>query len=144
MTSPVIRVTRRYRFAASHRLHSRELSEAANGDLYGKCNNPYGHGHDYVLDVTLEGPLDRATGRVCNPATFDRLMTDSVLRDFDHKNLNEDVPEFAAAVPTSENLTEVIEARLRDSWDTAFPAGWPRLRGVRIQETKRNSFEKIR
>jgi len=140
----MILVTRRYRFAASHRLHSRELSEAANRELYGKCNNPYGHGHDYVLDVTLEGPLDETTGRVCNPARFDRLVNESVLQDLDHRNLNEDVPEFASAVPTSENLTSVIETRLRDSWDSAFPAGWPRLKAVRIQETKRNAFEKIR
>lgn len=140
----MIRVTRRYRFAASHRLHSRELPEAVNRDLYGKCNNPYGHGHDYVLDVTLEGPLDESTGRVCNPADFDQLVAESVLHDLDHKNLNEDVEEFASLVPTSENLTAVIENRLQDSWDTAFPSGWPRLKAVRIQETKRNSFEKIR
>ena len=140
----MIRMTRRYRFAASHRLHSAELSDAANSDLYGKCNNPFGHGHDYVLDVTLEGPLDLATGLVCTRATFDHLVTQTVLQDLDHRNLNEDVAEFAVAVPTSENLTEAIEARLLDSWETAFPAGWPRLKAVRIQETKRNSFEKIR
>ena len=61
----MIRITRVYRFSASHRLHSPALSDAANCDIYGKCNNPYGHGHDYILEVTAEGPLDERTGRIC-------------------------------------------------------------------------------
>lgn len=136
-----LHVTRRYRFCASHRLHSRELSEARNRELYGKCDNPYGHGHDYVLDVTVTGPLDKTTGRVCNPATLDALVTRYVLGEVDHKNLNEDIPEFAESVPTSENLTRMIEARLKHAWKSEFPEECPRLTRIRLQETKRNSFE---
>jgi 6-pyruvoyltetrahydropterin/6-carboxytetrahydropterin synthase len=136
-----IHVTRRYRFCASHRLHSRELSEVRNRELYGKCNNVYGHGHDYVLEVTVAGPLDKSTGRVCDPATLDALVTRYVLREVDHKNLNEDLAEFGESVPTSENLTRMIEARLKHAWTSAFPEEWPRLTRIRLAETKRNSFE---
>ena len=137
----MIRVTRRYRFSASHRLHSGGLSETENQDVYGKCNNPYGHGHDYVLEVTAEGPLDLAVGRVLNPATLDELVAQYVLKDLDSHNLNEDVADFAALVPTSENLTTAIRARLQRVWKSAFHGAWPRLAAVRLQETKRNGFE---
>jgi 6-pyruvoyltetrahydropterin/6-carboxytetrahydropterin synthase len=138
-----INVTRRYRFCASHRLHSSELSDESNRELYGKCNNTYGHGHDYVLEVTVAGSLDKSTGRVCNPATLDALVTRYVLSEVDHKNLNEDVAEFAAsrAVPTSENVTRMIEARLKHAWKYAFPEAGLRLTRIRLQETKKNSFE---
>jgi 6-pyruvoyltetrahydropterin/6-carboxytetrahydropterin synthase len=138
----MIRVTRRYRFSASHRLHSAGLSEADNTKLYGKCNNPYGHGHDYLLEVTAKGPLD-PTGRVVNPATLDGLVAQYVLKDLDHSNLNEDVPDFAAVVPTSENLTIAIEERLQHAWKSVFPGEWPRLDAVRLRETKRNGFERL-
>jgi 6-pyruvoyltetrahydropterin/6-carboxytetrahydropterin synthase len=137
----VIRLTRVYRFSASHRLHSAELSESANAELYGKCNNPYGHGHNYVLEVTAEGPVDTSTGRVCDIATLDALVHQYVLRGLDHCNLNEQTPEFAAAVPTSENLALVIDRRLRAGWESAFAGEWPRLSAVRLRETKRNIFE---
>lgn len=136
-----IHVTRRYRFCASHRLHSSGLTEARNRELYGKCNNAYGHGHDYVLEVTVAGPLDKSTGRVCNPATLDALVTRYVLGELDHKNLNADLAEFAVTVPTTENLTRMIEARLNRAWKSAFPEESPRLTRIRLQETKRNSFE---
>lgn len=134
-------MTRRYRFSSSHRLHSSELSEDANRNLYGKCDNPYGHGHDYLLEVTVGGPLHKRTGRVCSPATLDALVAQYVLRDVDHKNLNEDVPEFAAVVPTSENLTRVIEERLKRAWKSVFSGEYPRLTRIRLRETTRNSFE---
>jgi 6-pyruvoyltetrahydropterin/6-carboxytetrahydropterin synthase len=137
----VIRLTRRYRFSASHRLHSTALPEDVNRALYGKCNNPYGHGHNYVLEVTVEGPLEESTGRVCNLATLDELVTRYVLRDLDHRNLNEDTPDFRAAVPTSENVTVAIEERLKQAWKSGFPEEWPRLSRIRLEETKRNSFE---
>ena len=88
------RVTRRYRFAASHRLHSNQFSQEENRELYGKCNNPYGHGHDYVLDVTAEGPLDAVSGRVVSIPALDRLVSETVLRDFDHRYFNADVRDF--------------------------------------------------
>jgi 6-pyruvoyltetrahydropterin/6-carboxytetrahydropterin synthase len=136
-----MRVTRRYRFAASHRLHSAAFGEQENRELYGKCSNPYGHGHDYVLDVTASGPVNAATGQVVHVPTLDRLVSEQVLTDFDHRYLNADVDEFKAAVPTSENIIRVIERRLVARWDQAFPGGWPRLQGIRLRETKRNVFE---
>jgi 6-pyruvoyltetrahydropterin/6-carboxytetrahydropterin synthase len=136
-----MRVTRRYRFAASHRLHSDAFSEQQNRELYGKCNNPYGHGHDYVLDVTATGPVQPASGQVMHIPTLDRLVSESVLRDFDHRYMNADLGEFKALVPTSENIMRVIEDRLMARWSEVFPGEWPRLEGIRLRETKRNFFE---
>ncbi len=129
-----MRLTRRYRFAASHRLHTSALSEEENCRLYGKCNNPYGHGHDYVLDVTVEGSPD-SNGQVANRARFDELVRDRVLSQLDHKNLNEDRPEFRTAVPTTENLAMLVRTLLEKDWDLR-----PRLSAVRISETDRNAF----
>lgn len=136
-----MRVTRRYRFAASHRLHTEAFTEQQNRDLYGKCNNPYGHGHDYVLDVTAVGPVQRGSGQVVHIPTLDRLVSEQVLRDFDHRYLNADLGEFKSLVPTSENIMRVIEDRLTAHWSEVFPGEWPRLDGIRLRETKRNVFE---
>ena len=136
------RVTRRYRFSASHRLHSGQFSEGENRELYGKCNNPYGHGHDYVLEVSVVGPLDACSGQVVRVPALDRLVNEQVLRDFDHRYFNADVAEFSGdSVPTSENILRVIEDRLAAKWRQAFPDEWPRLERIRLQETKRNRFE---
>ncbi|HMD49651.1 MAG TPA: 6-carboxytetrahydropterin synthase [Bryobacteraceae bacterium] len=137
----MIRVTRRYRFSASHRLHTASLSEAENRELYGKCNNPHGHGHDYVLEVTASGPIDRASGQAVRTAVLDRLVYQQVLSDFDHKYVNADLAEFCELVPTSENIIRVIEDRLKKQWRAAFPGEWPRLESVGLQETRRNRFE---
>jgi 6-pyruvoyltetrahydropterin/6-carboxytetrahydropterin synthase len=131
------RVTRRYRFAASHRLDSATFSAEENRALYGKCNNPYGHGHDYVLEVSVVGPIDVRFGQVVNIGALDRLVHGQILNDFDHRYLNVDVPEFQALVPTSENILRVIEDRLGESW----PREWPRLDAIRLRETARNAFE---
>jgi 6-pyruvoyltetrahydropterin/6-carboxytetrahydropterin synthase len=136
-----MRITRRYRFAAAHRLHSPAFTEQENRDLYGKCNNLYGHGHDYVLDVTAEGPVQPSSGQVVHIATLDRLVSDRVLKDFEHRYFNADLPEFQALVPTSENIMRVIENRLMNHWREVFPGDWPRLEGIRLRETKRNFFE---
>lgn len=136
----MMRVTRRYRFSASHRLRAAGLSDSANESVYGKCANPYGHGHNYVLEVSAGGPVDPLTGRVLNPAGLDALVDRVVLAAFDHRNLNVEVAEFAEAPPTSENLARQIWRRLRESWPQAFPSG-PRLVRVRLKETPRNSFE---
>lgn len=137
----MFRVTRRYEFSASHRLHSGELSEEENRKLYGKCNNPYGHGHNYVVEVSACGPLDAATGRAVDTAALDRLVARGVLRPFEHRNLNEDVAAFAHVVPTSENLAAEICRRLKQEWRRAFPGEWPKLEKIRIAETPRNIFE---
>ncbi len=136
-----MRVTRRYRFTASHRLHSSALSEDENRELYGKCSNPYGHGHDYVLDVTAVGPVNALSGQVVHVPTLDRLVTEQVLKDFDHRYFNADLAEFQNLVPTSENIIRVIEDRLNARWLEAFPGEWPRLEAIRLRETKRNVFE---
>src|SRR5258708_35401815 len=135
------RVTRRYKFAASHRLHSGRFSEEENRELYGKCNNPYGHGHDYVLDVSVTGPVDAASGQVVNLQVLDRLVTQHILRDFDHKYFNADVQDFADVIPTSENIIQVMQQRLQAHWQTSFVGEWPRLEKIRLRETKRNTFE---
>jgi 6-pyruvoyltetrahydropterin/6-carboxytetrahydropterin synthase len=130
-----VRLTRRYRFSASHRLDSPALSAEENRRLYGKCNNPYGHGHDYVLDITVEGPRD-ATGQVVDRRALDALVRGQVIERLDHTNLNADVPDLAGAVPTTENLAAAIQRSLEQGW--ALPA---RLKRVRISETDRNIFE---
>ena len=128
-------LTARYRFVASHRLHAPSLSDEENRALYGKCDNPYGHGHDYTVDLSVEGPVG-ADGQIVHRAAFDALVRSQVLEPLDHKNLNTDVPEFAGAnVPTTENLAEAIQRRLTAHWTLE-----PRLVRVRIAETDRNSF----
>jgi 6-pyruvoyltetrahydropterin/6-carboxytetrahydropterin synthase len=110
------------------------MSEAENRRVYGKCNNPYGHGHNYTLEVTLSGPVDPATGMVANLADLDAFVQRDVLEPFDHKNLNEEIAAFRERVPTTENVCIEIYNRLR-----AFPKA--RLERVRIEETSKNTFE---
>lgn len=134
-------VTRLYRFSASHRLHSPALSEAENASLYGKCNNPFGHGHDYVVEVTVGGTRDPRTGLLVPVSKLDRLVEETVLRLFAHSNINLDVPQFAGRVPTTENLVLVITELLLQNWN-AYLGGLPiHLDRVHIQETARNGFE---
>jgi len=137
----VFRVTRRYAFAASHRLHSPELSEEENRRVYGKCNRPYGHGHNYEVEVSADGPADAATGQALDVPRLDQLVRDQVLEPFGYRNLNADVDAFRAVAPTSENLGVEICRRLKRNWNTVFPGEWPRLEKVRIAETPRNIFE---
>lgn len=137
----MIRVTRRYGFSASHRLHADGLTEEENYRLYGKCNNPFGHGHNYVLEVSIRGPVDARSGRAVDPAALDRLVRERVLAAVDHKNLNEQIEEFSRIVPTTENLGLLIHRRLKQAWTQMFPGPWPQLEKVRIAETERNIFE---
>jgi 6-pyruvoyltetrahydropterin/6-carboxytetrahydropterin synthase len=129
-----IELGRRYRFAASHRLHSPDLSEKENCRVYGKCNNPYGHGHNYIVEVLVSGKIDPATGMIANLADLDSFVEREVLDPFDHKSLNEDVAAFRATVPTTENLCIEIFRRLK-----TFPNA--KLERIRVQETTNNSFE---
>ena len=129
-----VRLGRRYRFAASHRLHNAKLSEAVNDRLYGKCNNPHGHGHNYVLEILVSGPVDAATGMIANLADLDAYVEKQVLNDYDHKSFNEDVAAFREAVPTTENLCLDIYQRLKK-----FPLA--KLERIRVEETGNNSFE---
>lgn len=120
-------------FPASHRLHIDAMSEAENYELYGKCNNPHGHGHNYALFITLSGQVDAKTGMVCNLADIDAFVGREVLSLFDHANLNE-LPMFRDVVPTTENLCLEIERILRRGFTAA------QVEQVRIQETRKNSF----
>jgi len=133
----VTRLTRRYRFCASHRLHTAALSDEANRELYGKCNNPWGHGHNYVLEIGVTGTVPLDSGQLVLVDALDELVERSVLREFDHRDLNRDVAAFARVVPTSENVAMEIRSRLLSAW----PAEFPKLAGVRLWETKRNIFE---
>ena len=127
-------LTRRYRFSASHRLHSEALTDAENLEIYGKCNNPHGHGHNYFLEVTVSGPVDVTTGMVCNLTDLDGFVRREVLERFDVQNLNL-LPEFAQQVPTTENLCAAIYDILKRGFNFAH------LEKVRIEETMMNSFE---
>ena len=127
-------LTRRYIFAAAHRLNAPTLSEEQNWAIYGKCNNPHGHGHNYALEVTLSGPVNDETGMVCNLVELDQCVSARVLDRFDHQNLNT-LKEFADFVPTTENLAVVIYNILKQRFQAAH------LEKVRIEETLMNSFE---
>jgi len=129
-----VSLTRRYRFAASHRLHVTALSEAENRRLYGKCDSPHGHGHNYAVEVTLTGPVDADTGMIANLGELDPFVVREVIEPFDHMYLNEDVAEFRSVVPTTENVCVEIYNRLRK-----FSPG--QVERVRVEETSKNSFE---
>ena len=129
-----MRLTRRYRFAAAHRLDSPALSVEENRRLYGKCNNPFGHGHDYVLEISVEGRVGE-NGLLIDREALDELVEAKVLRRLNHKDLNRDVPELVG-VPTTENVAQLIERLLLEDWTLA-----PRLARIRIAETDRNTFE---
>jgi 6-pyruvoyltetrahydropterin/6-carboxytetrahydropterin synthase len=129
-----IELGRRYRFAASHRLHSAHLSEEENNRVYGKCNNPYGHGHNYTVEVRFSGAVDPETGMIANLADLDAFVNERVIEPFDHRSLQDEVPVFRNVVPTTENLCKEIYGRLK-----SFPRA--RLEAVRIEETSNNSFE---
>ncbi len=137
----MIRVTRKYRFSASHRLHAPALSDVENRAVYGKCDNPYGHGHNYEIEVSARGPVEELSGRAIDPAALDRLVDEQVLRPFDHRNLSIENAAFQQAVPTTENLAREIYRRLQVSWRSAFPGSWPVLDRIRIAETPRNAVE---
>jgi 6-pyruvoyltetrahydropterin/6-carboxytetrahydropterin synthase len=127
-------LNRRYRFSASHRLHSAEMSEDENRATYGKCNNPHGHGHNYTLEITVSGPVDERTGMVCNLVDLDGFVERDVLDRYNLENLNT-IQEFAQIVPTTENLCiEIFEILQR-----GFPHA--HLERVKLEETMMNSFE---
>lgn len=127
-------LTRRYWFAASHRLYSEHLSPDQNSETYGKCSNPYGHGHNYALEVTVSGDVNPATGMICNLPDLDNTVKQNILERFDHQNLN-CLPEFRERVPTTENLCIVVHNILKQTFQAAH------LERVRLEETSQNSFE---
>lgn len=136
-----MRLTRRYPFSASHRLHTDALSEEENDRLFGKCNNPFGHGHNYVLEVSVAGEPDDLSGMVMRRETLDDFVGRTALSRIDHRDLNKDVEEFQQTVPTTENLSLVVHRWLAAAWDAEFEDAGATLDRIRIEETARNSFE---
>ena len=130
-------LTRLYEFAASHRLHVSSMSDEQNVEMFGKCNNPSGHGHNYVLEVTISGEMDPTTGMMTDLMALDDKINELVVDRYDHKNLNEDLPEFKGRPTTSEQVVLEIFKRL----DGHIPA---QLERVRLHETARSFFEVAR
>ena len=127
-------LTRRYLFSASHRLHCDEMSAAENQSVYGKCNNPHGHGHNYSLEVTVSGQVDPRTGMVCNLVDLDSFVHEKILERFGHQNLNT-LEEFQETVPTTENLCIEVYGVLQKGFHHA------QVDKIRVEETMLNSFE---
>ena len=127
-------LSRRYILSASHRLYSEAYSEAQNRAVYGKCANPHGHGHNYVVEVTVGGQVNPVTGMVCDLAELDSCVQTKVINRFDHTNLNFD-SLFTAQVPTTENLCIAIHDLLAEHFVHAD------LERVRVEETQNNFFE---
>ncbi len=131
---PTVTVTRRVHFNAAHRLHNPALSDEDNARIFGPCNNPNYHGHNYELDVSVEGAIDPDTGFVADLGEVKRIVQDIVVRSLDHKNLNLDVPEFRDTVPTTENMVVVIWRML----EGRLPG---QLKKLVLWETPRNYVE---
>lgn len=128
-----VHLSRRYHFSASHRLNTDAYDADRNREVFGKCNNPYGHGHNYTVQVTVSGPVDPTTGMVCNLAELDAFAQTNLLERFDHTNLNT-LDCFQNAVSTTENLSIEIY-RIFQSFTAAH------LEGVHVEETSNNSFD---
>ena len=137
----MVYLTRRYRFSAAHRLHTEALSAEENARVYGKCNNPLGHGHNYVLEVTVAGRVDPATGMVCDLGFLDAVVDEEVIGRFDEVHLNLDTENFRERVPTAENICLEAYRLLQSRLDGAGPGGDVRLDRIRLEETNSNSIE---
>lgn len=132
MQTPVVYITRVENFSACHRLHSLQLDEKENEALFGKCNNPNGHGHNYKVEVTLKGPIDPVTGMVMNIMDLKVFMQKAIMETLDHRNIDKDVPYFKDKVSTTENLAVFIWVELQKH----LPANL--LFEVKIHETEKN------
>ena len=131
----MVYLTKIYEFSAAHRLHSQLLSDQENLEIFGKCNNPAGHGHNYVLEVTIKGTVDPKTGLVTDLNLLDEVIEKEVFSRFDYKHLNLDTTEFENVNPTSENFVKVL-------WDVLEPNLQPTLlHRVRLRETPKNHFD---
>ncbi|MGC9293032.1 MAG: 6-carboxytetrahydropterin synthase [Acidobacteriaceae bacterium] len=127
-------LSRRYTISASHRLHSDAYTAEENRAVYGKCSHPHGHGHNYVVEVTVSGQVDPVTGMVCDLAELDGFMQQAVVARFDHQNLNCN-PAFAQVVPTTENFCLEVHRIIKRGFSSAV------LERVRVEETSKNYFE---
>ena len=136
-----MRFTARYPFSASHRLHSKLLSEDDNWQVYGRCNNPFGHGHNYWVEVTVSGSPNAQTGLLVDRQKLDHCVEQEILSKVSYRNLNEQVEELRNLVPTTENVAYVFAEWLKTGWQQHFPPPAAILDRVRIYETKNNRFE---
>lgn len=125
-----VEVTRKVRFCAAHRYHRKEWSEEKNREVFGACNNPHGHGHNYELEATVSGPVDPQTGMVINLRRVDEILEEQVVSRFDHRHINEEVEGFEDTVPTSENLVLHIWKLI----EPEFSREGIRLSRVRLRE----------
>lgn len=128
-------LTRIYEFSVAHRLHNILLSDEENKELYGKCNSPYGHGHNYFLEVTVKSETDPRSGMIVDLGYLDKVVKETILARFDHKYLNLDTVEFKELNPTSENFVKVIWELLELELKGA------KLHKLRLRETSKNYFE---
>ncbi|GIY04388.1 6-pyruvoyl tetrahydrobiopterin synthase [Caerostris extrusa] len=135
MGDPIVYLTRIESFSAAHRLHSPHLSDQDNYEIYGKCNNPNGHGHNYKVEITIKGKVDKPTGMVMNITDLKKIIQETIMEVLDHKNLDQDVPYFKEIVSTTENLSVFIWKQLSSS----LPSGM--LHCVKIHETDKNVVE---
>lgn len=133
--SDMVSMTYAFEFSAAHRLYCDRLSPEENQRVFGRCTNPSGHGHNYVVQVTLKGAPDSQTGCVLALADFERIVNEEVIDCFDHKHLNKDCPEFATLNPSVENITRVIYDKLKGAFTSA------RLQRVRVYETPKTYAE---
>jgi len=131
----MIELTTQYELAASHRLCNPHWDSQQNLDTFGKCSNPQGHGHNYTLQITLRGIPNPHTGQLTEPQQIDQTVQEFILDRFDHKNLNEDTPEFAELIPTVENMVKVFWELL----DGRFPNA--QLARVALWETPKTYAE---
>jgi 6-pyruvoyltetrahydropterin/6-carboxytetrahydropterin synthase len=132
----MIRLSQKFEFSASHRLHNPALSEAENQKLFGKCNNPHGHGHNYIVQVTLAAQPDE-NGLVMSIPRFEQIVASTVIEPLDHKNLNVEIPQFSDLIPTVENIALVIFRMLKPQ----FASTEARLAGVTVWETPKTWCE---
>jgi 6-pyruvoyltetrahydropterin/6-carboxytetrahydropterin synthase len=134
---PMTRLSQKFEFAASHRLHNPDLSDEENRRTFGKCNNPHGHGHNYELQVTLVGQPATGTGLLIDVPAFEQIVADTVINRFDHKNLNLQVPEFQNEIPSVENIARAIYRLLKPRLQSATS----RLASVTVWETPKTWCE---
>lgn len=135
MQKPEVYLKRVYRFSAAHRLWSPFLSEEENRKVYGKCSNPKGHGHNYILEITVKGVVDSKTGRVVSPEKLDQIVYEKILFPWDHKNLDEEVFDFQEKLSTGENMAQIVWEKLYGSLPNVA------LVSVKVSETSKAFFE---
>jgi 6-pyruvoyltetrahydropterin/6-carboxytetrahydropterin synthase len=134
---PMVRLSQRFEFSASHRLHNPRFSDEENRRKFGKCNNPHGHGHNYEVQVTLAGEPDQSVGVLIDVPAMERIVSSTVIDRFDHKNLNVETEEFRDLIPSVENIAMVIFRMLKPQ----FERQRARLASVTVWETPKTWCE---